>query len=123
MAGILKRFHQAKLVFGKHAGENGKIVRPDLIGNLTGQAKGPGEADRLGDEGGRRGRISGHHKGADPERPQLLDHGLRAAARWIAQRHHSGEVHVFVSSDRDPENPVAAPFQFVGHQFRSRRGL
>ena len=76
MAGVLKRLDQPKLVFGEHASEDGKIVRSNLIGNLAWQTNGTGEPDRIGDEGGRRGRISRHHDGVDPERAQLIDHGL-----------------------------------------------
>ena len=41
MAGTLKRLDQAEFVFGQDAGENGKIVGPDPIGNRPGGQTAP----------------------------------------------------------------------------------
>ncbi len=76
MTGILKRLDQPELVLGKDAREDREIVWADGIGNPARRANGAGKSDRLCDEGGGRGRVSGDHDGMDSERAQLLDHGL-----------------------------------------------
>ena len=77
----------------------------------------------MSDDRRRRGRVTGHHHGANPQAMQFRHERGRVRARWVAERDQSCQLQRRRWSGRDRQHTEALPFKFLRHRLRNRRRL